>query len=183
MSETTGSDWQAVEVYSNLLRIRGAMMISRPLRLSDEVNRLTEYLQLRDTITEPLLASYPVVSPAETNTTIQKASVVMILPDDAQAGQNPMMWRQKVRHQVVLNTTGFSMAADVHLEPRITLLTHLERNPREFLPVTRVSAVVVASLSGQPQGTPPQTFTREFALVNPRSIVSFSVRESEGPTA
>jgi hypothetical protein len=75
------------------------------------------------------------------------------------------------------------MAADVHLEPRISLLAHLERSAREFLPVTRVSAVVVASLTGQAQGTPPQTLQREFALINPQAIVSFSVRESEGPTS
>src|ERR1700730_18685460 len=156
MSEATGPEWQAVEIYSNLLRIRGELMIAPPLRLSDEVNRLTEYLQLRNTSTEPLLSSYPVVSPTETNTTIHQASVVMILPDGAQTGQNPMMWREKVRHQVVLNTTAFSMAADVHLEPRVSLLTHLERNAAEFLPVTRVSAVVGASLTGQAEGTPPQ---------------------------
>jgi hypothetical protein len=182
MSQAGGSDWQAVEIYSNFLRIRGEVLISHPLRLSDEVNRLTDYLQLRNTITEPLLSSYPVVSPMETNTTIHKSSVVMILHDGDQIGPNPMMWREKVRHQVVLNTTALSMAADVHLEPRISLLTHLERSAREFLPVTRVSAVVVASLSGQRQGTPPQTLQREFALVNPQAIVSFSVRESEGPT-
>ena len=65
----------------------------------------------------------------------------------------------------------------------ISLLTHLERNTAEFLPVTRVSAVVVASLTGQAEGTPPQTLQREFALVNPNSIVSFSVRESGGPAS
>jgi hypothetical protein len=180
MSEGTGSDWQSVEIFSTFLRIRGEMMISQPLRLSDEVNRLTDYLQLRNTTTEPLLATYPVVSPTEATTTIQKASVVMILPEDAGNNQDhPMMWREKVRHQVVLNTTAFSMAADVHLEPRVTLLTHLERSAWEFLPVTRVSAVLVASLTGQPQGTPPQTLQRDFALVNPKTIVSFSVRDSE----
>jgi hypothetical protein len=105
----------------------------------------------------------------------------MILPGGEQAGQNRMMWREKVRHQVVLNTTAFSMATDVHLEPRISLLTHLQRSQRDFLPVTRVSAVLVASLTGIAEGTPPQTMERAFALVNPRHIVSFSVRASEGP--
>jgi hypothetical protein len=181
MSESTGAEWQAVEVYSTFLRIRGEMLIQPPLRLSDEVNRLLDYLQLRNTTTEPLLATYPMVSPTEPNTTIEKASVVMILPDGEQTGQNRMMWREKVRHQVVLNTTAFSMATDVHLEPRISLLTHLQRSQRDFLPVTRVSAVLVASLTGIAQGTPPQTLERAFALVNPRHIVSFSVRASEGP--
>ena len=183
MSKAAGSAWQAVEVYSDFLRIRGEMMISAPLRLSDEVNRLGEYLQLRNTTTEPLLSSYPVVSPTETNTTIRKASVVMILSEGGQTDQNPMMWREKSRYQVVLNTTAFSLAADVHLEARVSLLTQLERSGWEFLPVTRVSAVVVASLAGQPQGKPPQTLQRDFALVNPRRIVSFSVRGSESPTS
>src|ERR1700694_2254603 len=148
MSEPTGAEWQPVEVYSTFLRTRGEMLIEPPLRLSDEVNRLLDYLQLRNTTTEPLLASYPMVSPTEANTTISKASVVMILPDGEQTGQNRMMWREKVRHQVVLNTTAFSMATEVHLEPRISLLTHLQRSQRDFLPVTRVSAVLVSSLKG-----------------------------------
>ena len=66
---------------------------------------------------------------------------------------------------------------DVHLEPRVSLAQHLERNPREFLPVTSVSAVIVASLAGGPSGS-PQTLQRDFALVNPLNIVSFSVREA-----
>jgi len=78
----------------------------------------------------------------------------------------------------VLNTTAFALAADVHLEPRVSLALHLERNPREFLAVTRVSAVVVASLAGSPDGK-PKTLQRDFALVNPASIVSFSVRATQ----
>lgn len=157
------------------------MLISPPMRLSDEVNRLLDYLELRNTTTEPLLSTYPVVSPTETNTTIEKDRVVMILAQESDKGYNPLMWKEKILHHVVLNTTAFSMAADVHLEPRTTLLTHFQRNPRDFLPVTRVSAVVVASLTGMPQGTPPQTIQRTFALVNPANIVSFSVRETEAP--
>jgi hypothetical protein len=167
-----------IEVYSTFLRIRGDMQIQPPLRLSDEVNRLLDYLQLQNTTTEPLLSSYPVVSAQESNTTIAKQAVVMITTETGPPQHNPMMWKEKIRHQVVLNTTAFALAADVHLEPRVSLALHLERNPREFLPVTRVSAVVVASLAGV-TGSQPQTLQRDFALVNPASIVSFSVRETQ----
>jgi len=45
--------------------------------------------------------------------------------------------------------------------------------------VFMTSLLLVASLTGQPQGTPPQTLQRDFALVNPKTIVSFSVRDSD----
>lgn len=176
MIQGATSEWQPVELYSTHLRIRGLMLIQLPLRLSDEVNRLQDYLELRNTVTEPLVSSYPVVNSQETNTTIAKQSVVMLLPEGGPPQHNPMMWREKIRHQVILNTTAFSMACDVHLEPRLTFRDHVQRNPRDFIPVTRVSAVVVASLSGGPSGTPPQTLQRDFALVNPAAVVSFSVR-------
>jgi hypothetical protein len=166
-----------VEVYSTFLRIRGSLTIQPPLRLSDEVNRLVNYLELQDTITEPLLTSYPIVSPRESNTTIAKSSVVMVTSETGSSEHNPMMWHEKISFQMVLNTTAFALAADVHLEPRETLAGRLERNPREFLPVTRVSAVLVASLAGDREGG-PQTLQREFALINPASIISFSVREA-----
>jgi hypothetical protein len=175
-SQSTGADIQRVEMYSTFLRIRGELLVEPPLRLSDEVNRIVDYLEMRNTTTEPLLSTYPVVSPVEQTTTIEKASIVLILPDADAAGTSQMMWREKVRHQVVLNTTAFSMSCDVHLEPRVSLLTHLERYEREFLPITRMSAVAVASLIALAPGAQPQTLQRDFALVNPRNIVSFSVR-------
>ena len=175
-----GMPMAQVEVYSTFLRIRGGMEIRPPLRLSDEVNRLQDYLELNDTTTEPLLTSYPVVSPRETNTTIAKAAVVMITAETGPPQHNPAMWKEKVRHHVVLNTTAFALAADLHLEPRISLAQHLAFSPREFLPITRVTAVVVASLAGS-SNAQPQTLQRDFALVNPANIVSFSVREATEP--
>jgi hypothetical protein len=166
-------------MYSTFLRIRGDLLVEPPLRLSDEVNRIVDYLELRNSITEPLLSTYPVVSPVESSTNIDKASIVLILPQAEEAGHSPTMWKEKVRHEVVLNTNAFSMSCDVHLEPRVSLLTHLERSQSEFLPITRMSAVVVASLIGLAAGAQPQTLQRDFALVNPRNIVSFSVRPSE----
>ena len=166
-------------MYSTFLRILGELLIEPPLRLSDEVNRLVDYLELRNTTTGPLLSTYPIVSPVENNTTIAKASIVLILPEADEASRGQMMWREKVRHQVVLNTTAFSMVCDVHLEPRVSLITHLQRYDREFLPVTRMAAVAVASMMGLAPGAQPQTLQRDFALVNPRNIVSFSVRPAE----
>jgi hypothetical protein len=181
-SQSAGSDIQRVDLYSTFLRIQGELVVEPPLRLSDEVNRLVDYIELRNTTTTPLISTYPVVSPVESNTTIEKASIVLIVPESNQTGQSQMMWKEKVRHQVILNTTAFSMSCDVHLEPRISLLTHLERSEREFLPVTRMSAVAVASLMGLAPGAQPQTLQREFALVNPRNLVSFSVRPAEART-
>jgi hypothetical protein len=166
--------WQALELYSTFLRIRGQIRVLPGQRLSDEINRPVEFLQLHNTITEPLLSSYPLVSAQESNTTIAKASVVLAIPEGEKGDpSNRMLWREKVRQHVVLNTSAFALSADVHLEPKVTLLNHLERNRNEFLPLTRVSAVFVASLGGA-----PQTLQRDFALVNPASVVGFSLRES-----
>ncbi len=111
-----------VEIYSASLKITGDLRISPPLRLSDEVNGLTDYIELKNAVTEPLLSS--------------------------------------------------------QLEPRVSLMTHLERYEREFLAVTHLSSVAVASLNGLQPGGQPFTLMRPFALVNPKSIVSFSVREA-----
>lgn len=167
-----------VEIYSASLKITGDLRISPPLRLSDEVNGLTDYIQLRNAVTEPLLSSLPVVSPTESLTFVEKASVVLIVPAGDQVDRKDQMWKEKVRFHVVINTTSFSMAADVHLEPRVSLMTHLERYEREFLAVTHLSSVAVASLNGLQPGGQPFTLMRPFALVNPKSIVSFSVREA-----
>jgi hypothetical protein len=80
---------------------------------------------------------------------------------------------------VALNTIAFSMVCDVHLEPQVSLHAHLQRYQREFLPVTRMSAVAVASLMGLAPGAQPMSLQRDFALVNPRNIVSFSVRPAD----
>ena len=176
MSSGQTTEWQRVELYSGALRITGEMEIEPPLRLSDEVNRLHEFVTLRNTVTEPVMTAYPVVSTTEPNSTVARSSIIMVLPDGGPPQHNPMMWKEKIRHQIVLNTTAFSMAADVHLEPNEDLLKHFDRYPRDFLPITRVSAIVVASLNGMPDGSPPQTLQREFALVNPASLVSFSQR-------
>jgi len=169
-------EWQPVEIYSTFLRIRGYVRLLPGQRLTDEVNRMQDYLQLRNTVTDPLLSSYPVLSPQESNTTIAKSSIVMVMPGDNDGPAeppNPMLRRAKDVHHVVLNTTAFALSADLHLEPGRSLLDHLQQS-REFLSLTRVSAVTVASVSAE-----PRTIQANFALVNPASVVSFSIREAE----
>src|ERR1700730_1190944 len=94
-STAMSGQWHPVEVYSTFLRIRGYLEVFPGQRLTDEVNRLQNYLELRNTITEPLLASYPVVSPQETNTTIAKSAIVMVVPGATEApsenSPNPML--------------------------------------------------------------------------------------------
>jgi hypothetical protein len=173
-------DWRPIEVYSASLRIRGYIEVLPGQRLTDEVNRLQDYLELHNTLTDPLLASYPVVSTKEAQTSVAKKSVVMIVPADPVGERpadsaNPVLRRPKEQHRVVINTTAFSLAAEVHLDPNLRLLDHLLRNGDQFLPVTRVGAVMLASL-----GTTPQTMQHAFALVNPAAIVSFSDRRVDG---
>src|SRR5258708_3273202 len=168
-------EWHPVEIYSTFLRTRGYLQVLPGQRLTDEVNRLQDYLELRNTVTEPLLASYPVVSPQETNTTIAKHAIVMVVPGSLEAPAesvvNPLLRKPKDRQHVILNTTAFALSADVHLEPKVSLLSTLQHSD-EFLPITRVSAILVTSL-----GANPHTVQQSFALVNPTSIVSFSIRE------
>src|SRR5258708_17885760 len=166
------------EMYPAARTTPGALGSPPALRLSDEVNGLTDYIELKNSVTEPLLTSYPVVSPTESLTVVEKASVVLIVPVQDQADRKEQMWKEKVKFHVVLNTTSFSMSADVHLEPRVTLLSHLERYEREFLAVTHLSAVAVASLNGLHPAVQPLTLHRDSPLSNPNSIVSFSVRQA-----
>src|SRR5258708_6857937 len=94
-------EWHPVEIYSTFLRTRGYLQVLPGQRLTDEVNRLQDYLELRNTVTEPLLASYPVVSPQETNTTIAKHAIVMVVPATveapAQSADNPALRHPQTR--------------------------------------------------------------------------------------
>jgi hypothetical protein len=87
-----------------------------------------------------------------------------------------MLRRPKDKHHIILNTTAFALSADIHLEPGRNLLDHLQQTS-EFLSLTRVSAVTVASISEA-----PQTIQQGFALINPASVVSFSIREEGSQT-
>jgi hypothetical protein len=165
--------WRPIEVYATFMKVVGEIEVAPPHRLTDVVNRVGDYVELRNAIAEPLSVNYPVLSRREERTTIAKQSVILVAPRE-QVGDivgNPAMWREKVSQPAAIQTVAFSMVADVHLEPRHTLRDQLERYRTDFLPVTNVSALWVASLTAE-----THALQRAFALLNPATILSFSER-------
>jgi hypothetical protein len=169
--------WRPVEVYASFMRVTGEIEVVPPHRLTDVVNRVGDYLELRGAVAEPLSVNYPVLSKREPRTTIAKQSVILVCPKE-QVGEvvgNRAMWREKVPQPAAIHTMAFSMVADVHLEPRHTLRDQLERYRTDFIPVTNVSALWVAGLNAE-----THALQRSFALLNPATILSFSEREPGG---
>ena len=165
--------WRPVEVFATFMKVVGEIEVEPPHRLTDVVNRVGDYLELRAAVAEPLSVNYPVLSKREERTVIAKQSVILISPRE-QVGDvvgNPAMWREKESRAAAIHTVAFSMVADVHLEPRLTLRDQLERYRTDFLPVTNLSALWVAAL-----GTETHALQRAFALLNPAAILSFSER-------
>src|SRR5258708_17526883 len=140
------SEWRPVEVFADFVKIVGELEVVQPDRLSDSVNRVGGYLQLRKARTEPLSVNYPVISREEPATTLAKASATLICPLGEPREGTIAMWREKVSKPATINTQLFSLVCDVHLEKRGTLEDHLERNPGDFLPVTNISALWVAAI-------------------------------------
>lgn len=164
------SRWREIEVYGAFLRVSGNLEMIGAERLSDTVNRFGGYLRVRNARTEALSSSYPVLSRFEARATIAKSSIILICPlEDGDEG-NTAMWQERVPHPASINTAAFSMVGDVHLDPSHTLEDHLERNPGDFLPVTNLSALWVTTTNET------RTLQRPFALLNPSSILSFSLR-------
>lgn len=167
------SYWRPVEVFATFMKVTGEIEVMPPHRLTDVVNQVGDYLELRGSVAEPMSVNYPVLSHREERTVIAKQSVILVSPKE-QVGDvvgNPAMWREKVCQPAAIHTVAFSMVADVHLEPRHTLRDQLERYRTDFLPVTNVSALWVASL-----GAETHALQRGFALLNPAAILSFSER-------
>ena len=167
------SSWRPVEIYATFVLLSGELEVVAPQRLSDAVNRVGDFIELRNAVTEPLSVNYPVLSKREQRTTVAKSAVIMICPRE-QVGEpaaNPTMWREKVVQAVALNTEAFTMVADVHLDPRHCLRDHLDMYRNDFLPVTNVSALWIAAPGGE-----THSVQRPLALVNPRAILSFSLR-------
>lgn len=165
--------WRPVEVYASFMRVTGEIEVVPPNRLTDVVNRVGDYVELRDGVAEPLSVNYPVLSKREARITIAKQSVILVCPRD-QVGDpagNPAMWREKVAQPAAIHTQAFSMVADVHLEPRRGLRDLLERYRPDFVPVTNVSALWVAGLNAE-----THALQRSFALLNPAAILGFSER-------
>jgi hypothetical protein len=171
------SVYRAVEVYGAFMRISGEIEVLPPQRLTDVVNHLGDYLELRAACTEPLSVNHPVLSKRSEHATVAKSSIVLLCPrdplvlDDDQRGFAGLR-REKERVPMAITTGVISMIADVHLEPRHTLRDHLERYRGDFLPLTNLSALWVGSAA-------PETLAlqRAFALLNPASILTFATRD------
>jgi hypothetical protein len=165
------SGWREIEIYGPFMRVSGSLEMIGAERLSDSVNRFGSYLRLRNARTEPLASNYPVLSRIEDRATIAKAAIILICPVDDGSEGNSAMWRELVPHAASINTAAFSMVGDVHLEPSHTLEDHLDRHPGDFLPVTNLSALWIPSMNSE-----THSLQRGFALLNPSSILSFSLR-------
>lgn len=164
------SDWRTLEIYATFIKVTGEVEIVRPDRLIDTVNRFGDYLQVRNGRSEPLSGDHPVLNRSEPRVTVAKAAVVLICPLDDAGDGNPAMWREKVAQPAAITTQAFTMIGDVHLEPRHSLQDHLERFPGDFIPVTNLSALWITDLASRTNAV-----QRPFALLNPASILSFSL--------
>jgi hypothetical protein len=164
------SGWREIEVYGAFMRVSGALEVLGAERLSDSVNRFGNFLHVRNARAEPMSTHYPVLSRLEDTATIAKSGIILICPLENSEEGNAAMWRELVPHPAAINTAAFSMVGDVHLEPAHTLEDHLERHPGDFLPVTNLSALWIANREET------HALQRPFALLNPASILSFSLR-------
>ena len=151
------------------MRVTGLLEVVPPQRLSDAINRVGDWIEVREAVTEPLVLSHPVLSRREGRAAVAKSSVALICPvGGTEASANPAMWREKTPWPVSITTEAYTLVADVHLDPRRSLLDHLELHGHDFLPLTNVSALWIA-------GTVPQSVQRSLALLNPTAIVSFGL--------
>ncbi len=170
-------NWERVELFSSFLKLSGDVHVVPPLRLSDVVNRMTDFLEVRQLTLEPLASTYPVISTVEDSAMVVKHSLLMVAPiGDAEHTGSRGLMQEKVPTQVALTIDTFSMVCEVFLEARLTLRETLERSVDDFLPVRNVNAVWLPALTHE-----RVTIQRSFALVHPRHILSFSERGSAAP--
>ncbi|MDA8333114.1 MAG: hypothetical protein M0027_18260 [Candidatus Dormibacteraeota bacterium] len=169
-------NWERIELFSSFLKLTGDIEVVPPLRLTDVVNRMTEYLEVRQLTLEPLASTYPVISTVEEAAMVSKRSILIIAPlsdSSADPGGRRTLLEQKVAHQVALTIDTFSLVCEVFLEPRLSLRETLERSVDDFLAVRNLNAVWLPALTHE-----RVTIQRPFALVHPRQILSFSERGS-----
>jgi hypothetical protein len=164
------SGWRQVEVYGAFMKVSGSLEIFGAERLSDSVNRFGNFLRLRNATSEPLSSRFPVLSRLEDRATIAKSGIILICPVEAGAEGTAAMWVERVAHPASINTAAFALVGDVHLEPAHSLEDHLDRHPGDFLPVTNLSALWITNREET------HALQRAFALLNPSSILSFSLR-------
>lgn len=167
-------NWERIELFSSFLKLTGDIEVVPPLRLTDVVNRMTEYLEVRQLTLEPLASTYPVISTVEEAAMVSKRSILIIAPvgdSSSDPGGRRTLLEQKVAHQVALTIDTFSLVCEVFLEPRLSLRETLERSVDDFLAVRNLNAVWLPALTHE-----RVTIQRPFALVHPRQILSFSER-------
>ncbi len=167
-------NWERIELFSSFLKLTGDIEVVPPLRLTDVVNRMTEYMEVRQLTLEPLASTYPVISTVEEAAMLSKRSILIIAPvgeSSADMGGRRALLEQKVAHQVALTIDTFSLVCEVFLEPRLSLRETLERSVDDFLAVRNLNAVWLPALTHE-----RVTIHRPFALVHPRQILSFSER-------
>ncbi|HUY97688.1 MAG TPA: hypothetical protein VMW47_08755 [Verrucomicrobiae bacterium] len=166
---------EAVVIFSSFLKLTGEVEVTAPLRLTDVVNRRTDFLEVHNVSLEPLASSYPVVSHVEAKALVAKASIVFVAPvQDAppEPGRRRPLLVEKVIRRVAISTDAFSLVCEVFLEPRLGLRETIERNLDDFIPVRNLSAVWVPALARE-----PVSIQRPFALLQPGRILSFAERE------
>ncbi|MHB8554758.1 MAG: hypothetical protein ACYDCB_03735 [Candidatus Dormibacteria bacterium] len=171
-------NWERIELFSSFLKLTGDIEVAPPLRLTDVVNRMTEYLEIRQLTLEPLASTYPVISTVEESAMLAKRSILMLAPigeNAADMGGRRTLLEQKVTHQVALTIDTFSLVCEVFLEPRLSLRETLERSVDDFLAVRNLNAVWLPALTHE-----RVTIQRPFALIHPRQILSFSERGEAG---
>ena len=169
-------NWERVELFSSFLKLTGEIEVVPPLRLTDVVNRMTEYLEVRQLTLDPLASTYPVISTVEESAMVSKRSILIIAPtgeSHTDIGGRRALMEQKVAHQVALTIDTFSLVCEVFLEPRLSLRETLERSVDDFLAVRNLNAVWLPALTHERVAV-----QRPFALVHPRQILSFSERGS-----
>jgi hypothetical protein len=169
-------NWERIELFSSFLKLTGEIEVVPPLRLTDVVNRMTEYLEVRQLTLDPLASTYPVISTVEESAMVSKRSILIVAPTGeghSDLGGRRTLMEQKVTHQVALTIDTFSLVCEVFLEPRLSLRETLERSVDDFLAVRNLNAVWLPALTHE-----RVTIQRPFALVHPRQILSFSERGS-----
>ena len=168
-------NWERVELFSSFLKLSGDIEVVPPLRLTDVVNRMTEFLEIQHLTLEPLASTYPVISTVEDSAMVAKRALLMVVPigeTAADQGGRRALLETKVARQVALTIDTFSLVCEVFLEPRLSL----ERSIDDFLPVRNLNAVWLPALTHE-----RVTIQRSFALVHPRQILSFSERGEAAP--
>ncbi|HUY56950.1 MAG TPA: hypothetical protein VMV12_03895 [Candidatus Micrarchaeaceae archaeon] len=167
-------NWERVEMFSSFLKLSGDIEVVPPLRLTDVVNRMTEFLEIDHLTLEPLASTYPVISTVEDSAMVAKRALLMVVPigdSAADHGGRRALLEAKVARQVALTIDTFSLVCEVFLEPRLSLRETLERSVDDFLPVRNLNAVWLPALTHE-----RVTIQRSFALIHPRQILSFSER-------